>query len=116
MNSCHLVEIRHKKYESDRHPRIIIGSVGNNYIAFVLTHEKYKGKKHDNYKLDSDPLGSTNDCYVRRNPEIRRKSTYTDLSIEGKLSNKDYEYLKTISDRKKEKYEKRNQQSRTPSR
>lgn len=61
-----------KKIEA--HPNYVIGELPSKYMSYGITHDKYKGKGHNNKRLESNPkIGETDVAYLRRQLNINDK-------------------------------------------
>lgn len=78
-----------------KHPHYIIGEDENNYLSLGLTHQRKKGKGHNNYQLTKNPNSKDNKLsYLRKQIEIGNKKSYSkNKLINFTMSKKDDEYV-----------------------
>lgn len=60
------------------HPHVIVADVNQNHVSVGLTTDPYKGKNHKNYKLKVNPLGGSEQSYMRRQGTVDSKKRYKD--------------------------------------
>lgn len=90
------------------HPSYVVGESNDKYYSFGLTHDEYKGKKHKNHRLSSNP--NPNDkysSYLRKQLTDDLKSNYTkDKWCDLKMSKIDEEYVEGLINKRKNKKKK----------
>lgn len=102
------VDIKTHKDKHGGHPHIIVDDVDENHVSVGITHDKKKGKNSPNYKLEVNPLGGTEQSYLRRQGTVAPKGEYANPQ-KGAMSPKDFDKAKNYGERAKRKHiEKRN--------
>ena len=92
----------------------VVGEYPSKYMSFGITHDEYKGKKHKNYHMDSNPnMNDKNDSYMRKQLSCDNKIEYSpNIYYELKMSKKDDDYVTSLIDKRKQK--KKKLPARTP--
>lgn len=85
------------------HPHYIVGENESKYASLGITHDKYKGRKHPNYELKSNPKKDDNSiAYLRKQIEVSPKKLYTIYRYNDyKMSTKDDDYVDQLVEKKK---------------
>ncbi|MBQ7373834.1 MAG: hypothetical protein IJW64_04645 [Clostridia bacterium] len=58
------------------HPHIIVADVNEKHVSVGLTSDKFKGKNSPNYKLKVNPLGGSEQSYMKRQGTVDGQSRY----------------------------------------
>lgn len=92
-----------KKIEA--HPNYVIGELPSKYMSYGITHDKYKGKGHNNKRLESNPkIGETDVAYLRRQLNINDKKKYSsNVYFDYKMSKNDDDYVTSLIEKRKQK-------------
>lgn len=96
------------KKHADRnggHHHVILEDLDDNHVSVGLSTKSKKGKNSNspNYKLDRDPLGGTDDSYMRRQGMVDKKNRYY-KPRSGVMSPKDYAKARQYGEKAKKKY------------
>lgn len=87
------------------HPHYVVGEYPSKYMSFGITHDEYKGTKHKNYHMDSNPnMNDKNDSYMRKQLSCDNKIEYSsNIYYELKMSKKDDDYVTSLIEKRKQK-------------
>lgn len=87
------------------HPHYVVGEYPTKYMSFGITHDEYKGKKHKNYHMVSNPnMNDKKDSYMRKQLSCENKTEYSpNVYSELKMSKKDDDYVSSLIRKQKKK-------------
>lgn len=87
------------------HPHYVVGEYASKYMSFGITHDEYKGTKHKNYHMDSNPnMNDKKDSYMRKQLSCDNKIEYSpNIYYELKMSKKDDDYVTSLIEKRKQK-------------
>ena len=97
------VEIRIHNDAKGGHPHVKVDTIGENNVSVGLTHDKKKGKKHNNIPLQHNPLGGTKQAYMRKQGTVDKKANYG-KKVTGKMAVADSKKAQEIGAKAKQKY------------
>ena len=97
------VEIRKHNDAKGGHPHIMVDTVGDKNVSVGITHSKKKGKNHPNLPLEVNPLGGTEQTFLRRQGTVDNKENYGATAQTGKMTVTDNAKAKQIGERAKQK-------------
>lgn len=100
-----LVPVRIKTHNDSKggHPHIIVDDIDDKHVSVGLTHDKYKGKNHNNYALERNPLGGDKKSYMHRQGTVAPRQSYSG-ERSGRMTPKDYDKAKEYGEKAKRKY------------
>lgn len=89
--------------EKKLHPHYIIGEEGNYYLSVGITHDKKKGKGHNNHKLSKNPQKGFNEIsYIRKQISRGNKKAYSKNKLTNySMSKVDDEYIDNLISKNK---------------
>lgn len=92
-----------KKIEA--HPNYVVGELSREYMSYGITHDKHKGKGHNNKKLEINPkIGETDTAYLRKQINIKEKNKYSsNIYPDYKMSREDDDYVTSLIEKRKQK-------------
>ena len=94
------------KIEKKNHPHYIIGEEKNHYLALGITHDRKKGKGHNNHPLTKNPNKyDPEPSYMKKQIECAHKGAYSKYKLNYRLSDIDELYVDSLIAKNK-KYKK----------
>lgn len=97
------VQIKTHKDSKGGHPHIIVDNVDNKHVSVGLSTHAKKGKNSPNFKLSKNPLGGSEQSYMRRQGTVAHVSEY-EKPCKGRMTASDYGKAKEYGDKAKRKY------------
>ena len=94
-----------KTKENEVHPNYVVGELPSKYMSYGITHEKHKGKGHNNKRLEVNPrTDSTRIAYLRRQLNVLEKTKYSpEVYSNFKMSKNDDDYVTSLIEKQKQK-------------
>lgn len=106
--SLELISVRIKRHRDKNggHHHIIVEDIENKHVSVGLTTKKTKGKNSNrkNYPCERNPLGGSEQSYMRTQGTVARKKEYDSKEVKGAMTPKDYAKAKEYADKAKLKY------------
>lgn len=104
-NAAPTVDVQIKNYRDKNggHPHVIVDDIDKNHVSVGFTHSPKKGKGHPNYALEVNPLGGTEQAYMRRQGTVAPRNDYIEPR-NGVMTDTDYAKAKEYGERAKQKY------------
>ncbi len=97
------VKIKFKNDKNGGHPHVIVDELEKNHVSVGLSTHAKKGKNSPNYKLTVNPLGGTEQSFMRRQGTVAPKKDYK-TPQKGVMTPNDYEKAKTYGEKAKQKH------------
>ena len=94
-----------KMKKNEVHPNYVVGELPSKYMSYGITHEKHKGKGHNNKRLEVNPrTDSIRIAYLRRQLNVLEKTKYSpEVYSNFKMSKNDDDYVTSLIEKQKKK-------------
>ena len=97
---------KENKVEKKNHPHYIVGENEHHYLSLGITHDRKKGKGHNNYPLVKNPNNYDKEqAYMKKQIECAHKGAYSKYKLNYRLSDIDELFVDSLID-KNTKYKK----------